>query len=338
MKQDRNIIFLDKVPDRNWTFESDLERLSGMNFQCIYMDTHNMQGRVTNIFRYLSYFVLPLYGVIHRKEIKTIVAWQQFYGLLYAFWCRVLHLKKKGKVIILTFIYKGKKGIIGKIYSWLLHYIVTSGYVDKFVCFSEPECRRYAEEFGVSESLFIPCNLTIEDRIEEYEDLISDKGYYLSAGRSNRDYDFLCELFKTMPERKLYIICDRFRSDKEIPNNVRVLDNVHGKAYFEYLAACKAVLLPLKSDCISAGQLVLLQSMMLKKICIVTETETMKNYVENGINAIFMHNNVSEVAELLEKIEGGLYRHVSDQARTVYERKYSGTRIAEVVSSILKER
>ena len=337
MEEHENIIFLDKTPDKYWTFERKLEKLSGKEFKCVYMDTHNMQGKITNIFRYLSYFVLPLYGIVHRRKIKIIVAWQQFYGLVYAFWCRLFRLKKSCSLIVLTFIYKEKKGLVGTLYKKFINYIVTSGYIDKFVCFSEAECKHYADIFHVDENLFVSCELTVEDQIERFKNDLSDGGYYLSAGRSNRNYAFLCDLFQSMPERKLYVICDRFDSDIKVPKNVKVISDAHGDEYLRYLAKCKAVILPLKTDCVSAGQLVLLQCMMFKKVCIVTETDTMKDYAKNNVNAIFMHESVTEVAEILDKVENGYYNNIPEQARKVYEKKHSGARIAEKVSEIIED-
>lgn len=331
-----NVILCDRTPDDGWTFKSDLERVTGEAFKCIYVNSSKLQGKVTTLFRYVSYFIVPLYGVLHKKEIDTIIAWQQFYGLLYAFWARLFHLKKTCKLVVMTFIYKEKKGVVGKVYKYLIHYIVTSEYIDKFVCFSNTECQKYAEEFGIPTNKFISSNLTVEDCWSKYKDEIESGSYYLSAGRSNRNYKFLCDVFSKMPDNQLVIICDRI-DIANVPSNVTILNNVYGNQYFSYLAKAKAVILPLYNDIISAGQLVLLQSMMFGKVCIVTETETMHEYVKNGYNALFMNNNLEQVINIINRFERGEYAVIAEQARNEYLEKYSGTHIAEVVSKVLYE-
>ena len=142
-----NLILVDFVPESNWKFKNDLEKRTGVNFKVRIEDTHNLQGKLSGIIRYISYFIVPLKYIIKRNQIECIVAWQQFYGLLFAFWMRLFHVKKKNKLIVMTFIYKKRKGIFGKIYFAFMKYIVCSAYVDVLQCFSEHECEMYSEIF-----------------------------------------------------------------------------------------------------------------------------------------------------------------------------------------------
>ena len=56
--------------------------------------------------RYLKFFTVALHVVTHpaRYSGKTLLCWQQFYGIAIAFFCRLFHLKKRFRLVIMTFI------------------------------------------------------------------------------------------------------------------------------------------------------------------------------------------------------------------------------------------
>lgn len=110
-----NLILVDFVPETNWKFKNDLEKRTGVNYKVIIEDTHNLQGKLSGIIRYISYFIVPLKYMMKRNQIECIVAWQQFYGLIFAFWMRLFHVKKRNKLIVMTFIYKKRKGILERV-------------------------------------------------------------------------------------------------------------------------------------------------------------------------------------------------------------------------------
>ena len=330
-----NIIFLDTVPESDWWFKKNLELKTQKEFTVIYSDTHNMQGKASKFLRYASYFLLPLKGIIHRKKYETIVAWQQFYGLCYAFWMLFWGLKKENKLIVMAFIYKKKTGMVGIFYDKFIRYIVSGKYIDKFICFSEYECRNYADYFGIEKENFASCGLALTDKYHHYKDMITRGDYYLSAGRSNRDYEYLCDEFKNLKENAT-ILCDNFKIDG-IPDNIRFYNHVYGDEYFKMLARCRGVIIPLNSDGISAGQLALLQGMMFGKICVITETKTSIEYVENGVNALFINNKKGELTQIIKDIEMGKHDEMGEMARNCYLEKFSGTELAEIVAEAIRE-
>lgn len=335
LKQE-NLILLDCDYEENRKFQQELELLSGLEFQSICLKTSRMQGKLSKLVRYASYFLLPFSLIRKNKTIKVIIAWQQFYGLLYAFWCRMLKLKKHATLIIMTYIYIDKSGIIGKIYKKFMSYILTGQYIDCLVCFSKHECDMYAKKFSVERNKFVYSNLTIEDRFTDYEKYVMESEYYLSAGRSNRDYDFLCAAFEKMPDRKLIIICDSYQSTK-VPSNVIILNSVYGEKYFLYLAKAKAVIVPLQTDVtVSSGQLVMIQSMMFKKICIVTCNEQSKEYIQDGYNGILINNVFEELENTIAEIEKGKFDYIKSTAREHFLRNHTGSQMSKTVSSILE--
>lgn len=213
-------IILDFKPNKEWKFLKDLEEKTKNNYECIYEDTHNWHGS-KKILRYISYVFLPLKILFNKKHYDEIIAWQQFYGLFYAFWSRLCRKEKTAYLVVLTYIYKPKKGIVGKVYDRIMRFIVESGYIDRYVCFSEKECDTYSEYFGIERSKFVACKLQVDDSYGKYGNAIEEE-YYLSAGRSNRDYNFLCDVFKKLPDKKLVIVCDVAITDEFSPPEYQV--------------------------------------------------------------------------------------------------------------------
>ena len=133
----KNIILIDFPKKENWDFKNSLEEQTNLKWEEEEsVSNQRRKNKLSNIIRYLKYFIFPLKIFLKRKNYQNIVAWQQFYGVLYAFYSRLFHSKKYNKLIIMTFIYKEKKGLIGKIYYKFVKYAIQNEYIDKFICFS----------------------------------------------------------------------------------------------------------------------------------------------------------------------------------------------------------
>lgn len=335
MKNGENLILVDFKYDKDWDFKLNLEKKTGLDFECILVDSNMWQGKITKIIRYCSYFLLPLYIIFFYRKVKNVVAWQQFYGLLYAFWCRLLHLNKPEKLIVTTFIYKEKSGFLGKLYKKFITYIVESNNVDYFICYSKSECEYYSSIFENSSDRFIECRLTELDVSNKYSQYIDDGEFYVSAGRSNRDYDFLCDAFSNMYTRKLFIISDTYHNDK-ISKNIQILNSIHGDSYFELLAKSKAVIIPLKANnTISSGQLVMIHSLMLGKICVVTDTKQSREYIEHNFDGILIDNNRFQLDSVLSQIEQCKYEYITKNAREAYVAKYKSENLSAIISTFI---
>ena len=44
-----------------------------------------------------------------------------------------------------------------------MKYIIEGGYIDKFICFSEEECKKYSKYFGIESERFVFCKLGVAD-------------------------------------------------------------------------------------------------------------------------------------------------------------------------------
>ena len=90
-----NTILIDFKLTPGWGLARTLARATGEEWIIEQRQTNQFHGSpVANVWRMMWYFLFPLQVVLRRKRYRRIVAWQQFFGLNYAFWCRLLHLRR----------------------------------------------------------------------------------------------------------------------------------------------------------------------------------------------------------------------------------------------------
>lgn len=239
---------------------------------------HKRHGIITEIYRYFLYFFFPVLILIKCRNAKNIITTQQFYGLIVAFYLKLMRQKKHYTITVLTFIYKRKVSIIGDIYFKFIKFIVNSKYIDAIVVYSENEVDYYTRLFNCRKGLFHYVQLGKED---ESKNVTSEKGDYLIAiGRSNRDYRFLIDTIEGT-DYKLIIVNDSFKDIVKNPN-IKILKNCHDRETIKLIAKSFCVIVPLLDPNISAGQLVVLQAQNLCKPVIATKSKGIANYIING--------------------------------------------------------
>ena len=158
------------------------------------------KGYFSNIVRYFKYFSFPIKVLRNRKKYGVIIGWQQFYALIFCFWSNILHLKKLNKVIALNFTYKKKPGIIGLVYRWFMEKCICNDYIDYLCVLSTNYAKLIADEFNIPTNKIIVFPFGVDDAMTKYGNKeiqgYKIKDYALAIGRSNRDYDFLIDVWK----------------------------------------------------------------------------------------------------------------------------------------------
>ena len=325
----KNIILIDFNLKPGWSMPEVLASATKEPWEVKQFQTNNMHGsRLATLRRMFWYFVFPLWIALHRKHYGRIIGWQQFFGLNFAFWCRLLHLRKVNDVTVLTFIYKRKNGFVGKLYHKYMSYIVNSKYIDRFVCFAREECNYYAQMFGTGRERFVFIPLGIAP--VQCNDC-SDEGYVFATGRSNRDYDFLTRVMQGT-DYKCVIACDNFTKPADA-DNVTVLDNCFGNSMIDAMAHCRCVAIPLKDANMSSGQLTILQAMSLGKPVICSDVAGIKDYVENG-SAMIIANDVDAWRRALQSIcsDTQYAARLSEKAQALFHSKFTENAMFERIS------
>lgn len=342
MSKSINALLVDFNVSEQWGFYQTLKRTTKCDwkiYKCV--SNCNYGNVIQNLIRYFKYFLLPVKIFFISEQFEHILAWQQFYGLILAFYFRIFKVKKNVKITVMTFIYKPRKApVIGKIYERFIKYIVTSDYIDYFIIFSHSERSYYSSLFGINIDKFKVLKLGIEDVKGEYSLDSFDEQYFISAGRSNRDYPFLCDIWKDISkmgrEKHLSIISDTIH--KNSSESIKYMDKCHGKEYFKELSKCYAVIIPLKDRNISSGQLVILQAMMLGKPVIVTKNDTIFDYIIDGFNGLIIEKNKFALLEAINKLyDKKTYKMLSYNARVYFQKNFSICSLGVQVSKIIQE-
>jgi glycosyltransferase involved in cell wall biosynthesis len=115
----------------------------------------------------------------------------------------------------------------------------------------------------------------------------NEEGYIFSAGKQYRDYSTLIKAIKGTGY-KLIIVSDR-NSMKYVENcdELTVFYDIPKEEYFNLLLKSKIVIVPLKNDFSSCGQVALLEAMSYGKPIIVTKVTGSADYIEDGKSGLF---------------------------------------------------
>ena len=294
----------------------------------------------SNFLRYFKYFSAPIIALFRRRQYEYIVGWQQFYALIFCFWCQLFHLKKYNKVIVVNFTYKDKKGIIGKIYKWFMRKCVCNDYVDYLHVPSYDYAEKISKAFGISPQKMIITTFGIDDYAERYGKLErpsrAPEDYTLSIGRSNRDYDFLIDVWKGI-DKNLVIISDEYKRN-DLPPNVLLINDVAGVAQHPWLSNCNALIIPIDKVGICSGDTVLLSAMSYSKTIFVTNPSTLAEmYVQDGVNAIYINKNVEETRKkICDFFSDDQENAIGQQARKDFLEKYSRRVMGRKIASYMK--
>lgn len=156
--------------------------------------------------------------------------------------------------------------------------------------------------------------------IGKIEGLAVSKGKYVfSTGRSNRNYDFLIEALAGT-NFEIRIACNGYQyKGLSDTSKVTILHNCFGRDMLRELSGAFCVVIPLGNVHISSGQLVILQALQLGKPVIVTENDTVKDYINDGENGYIIKNERDALISRLERIEDDIiYNTLSKNAKIAF--------------------
>lgn len=327
-----NLILLDSAPQPEWNFAALMEAETGEKWNIWHIDSYFSDSAWK---KKAKFFLFPLKVLRHRKEFGTIVSYQQFYGLFFAFYSAIFHLKKHCHLIVTTFIYRPKQGWKGKLYAWFMRKAVNSPALDKIVCFSSSEPAYYQSIFGTDKFTYVPLGLGDLNRGGRIPQ--GEERFILAAGKSNRDYDFLVDALKDTPYQ-VRILSDAYNHPNP-GSNIRIYHDVFGEKYYQMLSECCCVIVPLADARISAGQLVFLQAMMFAKPIITTESDTVRDYIESGKNGLIIPKQRDALRDAVRRLyeDEALYRGMAKEGRCRFLENYSVASMARQIGSIWRK-
>lgn len=298
-------------------------------------------GKVSEVKRYLKYFQVGFSYFLHRKQYDAVVGWQQFYTLIDSFFCSVFRVKKVNRLIALNYTYKPKAGKTGEIYRWFMQKCLNPVYMDYIHVLSDAYADRVSAEFGFPRERILVTCFGINDPLPEYSCMASPEGYMrdgyaLAIGRSNRDYDFLIEAWKTI-DYPLVIICDTYGKTVE-SSNITIYRNVAGAESYPWIANCGLMVIPTDDGTICSGDTVLLSAMASKRKILLTIPCTLADmYVEDGKTALLAPKDLNAFRETVsEALNDPQYADMGERARAVYLERFSREKMGQILSQMIE--
>lgn len=334
----RNVILADNSREEMEGYRQGLEEETGFLWEtAVCRANEGRTGFWRNGLRYVKYFLFSFSIFLRRRKYGCIVGWQAFYGLCFAFWCRVFRVKKRNFLMVKNLTYREKKGIIGKIYFIFMRFVIKSGYVDLFTCCSKDHCGYCAEMFGEPPERFRFVPFGVEDVRDRVEKKAQSGEFVLSVGRSNRDWDFLINALGGT-EYSVRIVCDELKRE-DIPENIRIFKDVWGEKTLEFFRDCRVVVIPILDGRVAAGETVLLQAMCFGKPVIVARPGgKWEEYITCGETGFVVEkegDSLRDALELLKKEE--IYSDISRNCRQSYEEQFSLSGYGRRIGRIVKE-
>ncbi|MBQ8539559.1 MAG: glycosyltransferase family 4 protein [Ruminococcus sp.] len=300
-------------------------------------------NKFSEIKRYAIYFFVGLKYFLTRKKYNAIIGWQQFYALIYSFFCSLFGVKKCNTVVALNFTYKEKNGKAQKLYKWFMKKCLSVKYLDYLHVLSYDYADIISCEFGFPRERIIVTSFGIDDMYDELSCLdvpqgLSKESFALAIGRSNRDYDFLIKAWKDI-DYPLVIISDKYKKKGELPKQVTLISNVTGEESYPYIANCSLMVIPIDDGSICSGDTVLLTAMSLKRKIIVTSPSTLAEmYVVDKENALLAQKDEQDfINTVISALHSKEYKHLGDNARESFVKNFSRQSMGAVISDFINK-
>lgn len=331
-----NIVLIDSSEEEGRDFIQGLQDATKKEWKLIVESSNDRRTKGKEFKRYLKYFWVPFRTFLNRRKYGDIVAWQQFYGIMFAFYCRLFHVKKVNKLIVMSFIFKEKDGLKGKLYRWLINYVVTSQYVDAFTSVASVQCNKFSKLFGVSESKFqfIPWGIT--DLAPNYQHLKLDTTpYFFCAGRSNRDWNIVFESFGDSNLPCKFIYSDTSYVGKF--SNIEVHSNVPDDEYFGMSVNSYCVVISIENCNLAGGEITIINAMQFGKPVILIQDNPHNDYVFEGITGFVVPKDKKRVLDAANRLmsDVALRNEMAVNARKYYEKRFSIYSVGKEIGKLL---
>lgn len=226
---------------------------------------------------------------------------------------------------------------MGKLWKSFFNYALTSKYVDKIIVYSAYECKYLQQKFHIKPSMIDWTNFGMPDESTSYKvtaDVPDQNGYFLDVGRSNRDHDFMV---RSMRESTYNVhIVDYYYGGSS--NNCKVIKDItFGHDLYNEIANFFAVVVPLADINISEGQTVFIQAMMFGKTIIVTESNTISEYVQDQVNGLIIKKNPEDLRDAMNELvnDKRLYCRLSENAKKMYQEKFTREKLDFNIGKII---
>lgn len=230
---------------------------------------------------------------------------------------------------------------IQKLFSGLLRLLWKDNV--KFIVFSECEVLMYKKVMHLPQNgmVYLPYGNWNNDDTEFIANTNKDI-YFFSGGYSNRDY---LSLLNAWEELDYKLIIAASKNNKELVKflensklkNVTILFDINSERFDDLLRNAQACIMPFKYNTGASGQSVSLRCMRLGKLIISTDTDVMREYIEDGKTGFILKDLQKELPEMVTQIINGKIdsEKLVKNSYELYKEKFSYEAITKELKNIL---
>lgn len=339
-----NIVLADCDESEIASLLDGLNAADGQPFSCVSRIANGTRtGWISELRRYAQYFLFPLEVFRNRGKYGVVLGWQQFYALIFCFYCQLFRVKKTCTVVALNFTYKPKgKGLVGRIYRAFMEKCLCTGYMDALHVLSAAYADQVAEEFGFPRERVIVSPFGVDDEYAQWKESeppakTNGAPYAMAIGRSNRDYDFLIRAWQDMP-LPLFVISDTYKRAEPLPKGVTIVDNVTYSTQYPWIAHARMVLMPIADGRICSGDTVLLTAMCFARTLIVTHPSTLgEMYIEDGQNGYLVRKDEAALGALVRDLMAEKLSDTGEAARKSFLERFTREAMGRKIREYLSE-
>jgi glycosyltransferase involved in cell wall biosynthesis len=295
------------------------------------------------------YVVQAIKALFVMRKYDLIISHGAQSGVLLAFIRSLLNIKSPPHIIIDVGCFNGGRNkrrellslrlAVRSIQGVISHCNQQKEYYEK--CLPQLKDKNRFVPFGTDPDFFKPLKTEIQG---EPSDGDADN-YIVCVGYLKRDWPTLIQAFDHLRcEIKLKLVGARSAIGFEFPNKlctrIECLPYVKIQELKKILAGARFMVLPLPYYRYSFGQMTLLQAMSMGKAVIVTEVPGIKDYVQDGYNALLVKpyawKDLKDKMELLLRDEK-LGMRLGENARRSILEKYNEKKLAKGIYQAVEE-
>ena len=278
--------------------------------------------------------------VFRQRRLDAVVAVMETAALPLLVARRLGILRRPLVVINMALLHqKNVRGSKKRLWRWLL-----PG-ADAIISLARPHLDWVAEEFGLKRvrQHFIP--MLVDTEFFRPDPKAKIGNYCLSVG-TNEGKDFV-SLLKAWPKgERLLIVTDAYnaeiaRQHLEPGASIEILQAVPIERLRTFYREAKLHVIPLANVRLGSGHTVLLENMAMGKVLIVSDAPAMRDYLEDGVNAIVVEpHNVEQLGEKIRSFLAApeeyapVGQKAAEWARDHFSSEKFATQLLEIVESL----
>jgi glycosyltransferase involved in cell wall biosynthesis len=162
--------------------------------------------------------------------------------------------------------------------------------VDRFVAYSTMERQVYSEYFDIDPQRIDVVLWSVNDPdVSSPTNPLVPGDYICALGGNARDYRTLFAAMERLPEITLHaVLRPENVAGLSVPANVKLHSGIKVGDANNILAFSRFTVLPLAGTAVPCGHVTIVAAMFLKKAVIVTDSQGVVDYVQDGVNGLFV--------------------------------------------------